>query len=100
MLGRELEQAELYGALSMALAGESQVVVVGGDAGVGKTNLVADLARRAEALGFTVGLGHCLDIGAGISFGPVIEALTTLVAANEDVDSRPRALGMRAFLDL
>jgi DNA-binding CsgD family transcriptional regulator/tetratricopeptide (TPR) repeat protein len=99
LLGRALEQAELYDALSMAMKGEPQVVVVGGDAGVGKTTLVTDLARRAEELGFTVAVGHCLDIEVGISFGPVIEALTTLLAGIEDLDSRPLARRMRAFLD-
>ena len=52
LLGRAREQAELYDALSAASRGEQQVVVVAGDAGVGKTTLVADLAREAESLGF------------------------------------------------
>lgn len=99
LLGREQEQAELYDVLALALKGEPQVVVVGGDAGFGKTTLVADLCRRAEGLGFVVGVGHCLDIEAGISFGPVIEALTALFAGMEDLDSRPLARRVRAFLD-
>ena len=89
LLGREQEQAELYDALSLALKGEPQVVVVAGDAGVGKTTLVADLARRAEELGFTVAIGHCLDIEAGISFAPVVEAVSTLVAGVEDARFPP-----------
>jgi DNA-binding CsgD family transcriptional regulator/tetratricopeptide (TPR) repeat protein len=99
LFGRELEQAELYDALSLALKGEPQVVVVGGDAGVGKTTLVADLARPAEKLGFTVATGHCLDIEANISFAPVIEAVSALVAPVEDPDSRPIARRMRTLLD-
>ena len=99
LLGREREVAELDDALSLALTGEPQVVVVGGDAGIGKTTLIADLTRRAEDLGFTVAVGHGLDIEAGIPFGPVIEALSTLLAKSEDVDSRPLARRMQAFLD-
>jgi DNA-binding CsgD family transcriptional regulator/tetratricopeptide (TPR) repeat protein len=99
LLGRERDIAELDDALSLAMKGEPQVVVVGGDVGVGKTTLVTDLARRAEERGFTVAVGHGLDIEAGISFGPVIEALATLLARIEDVDSRPLARRMRAFLD-
>ena len=57
LLGREQEQAELYDALMLALKGRLRSSVVAGDAGVGKTTLVADLARRAEELGFTVGGG-------------------------------------------
>ena len=99
LLGREREQAELYVALSLALKGEPQTVLVGGDAGIGKTTLVADLARRAEELGFSVALGHCLDIDAGVAFGAVIEAVGGLVARLEDLDSRPCARRMRGLLD-
>jgi DNA-binding CsgD family transcriptional regulator/tetratricopeptide (TPR) repeat protein len=99
MLGRDLEQAELYDALSLALTAEHQVVVVAGDAGTGKTMLLTDLAKRAEELGFSVAVGHCLDIEAGISFGPVIEAVTALIARTEDLEARPLARRMRTIVD-
>jgi DNA-binding CsgD family transcriptional regulator len=99
LLGRERERAELYDALACALKGDPQTVVVGGDAGIGKTTLVTDLARRAEELGVTVAVGHCLDIEAGSSFAPVGEAVSELVARVADPDSRPCARRMRALLD-
>ncbi len=99
LLGRELERSAMYDALSLALKGDHQVVVVAGDAGVGKTTLITDVARRAEDLGYTVAVGHCVDIEARSSFGPVLEALATLLAKVEDVGSRPVARRMRAFLD-
>ena len=91
LLGREQEQAELYDALTLALKGEHQVVVLAGDAGLGKTTLVTDLASRAGELGFAVAVGHCLDIAAGISFAPVFEALSTLLHEVGDDESRPCA---------
>ena len=99
LLGREEEIAQLYDALALAMKGEPQVVVVAGDAGLGKTTLVADLARRAEELGSHVAVGHCLDIEAGISFAPVIEALAALVDEAEVVESRPVARRIATFLD-
>ena len=67
--------------------GDHQVVVVAGDAGVGKTTLINDMARRAEDFGFTVAVGHCVDIEAQISFGPVVEALFAMLLAKvEDVE--------------
>src|SRR4051812_15915660 len=99
LLGREQERAELYDTLSLALKGNHQIVVVGGDAGVGKTAIVDDVSRRAEELGFSVVQGHCLDIEAGISLAPVIEALSTLVARVDDVDARPLARRTRRLLD-
>jgi DNA-binding CsgD family transcriptional regulator/tetratricopeptide (TPR) repeat protein len=100
MLGRDLEQAELYDALALALKGDPQVVVVAGDAGVGKTTLVTDLARRAEELGFTVGVGHCLDIEADISLAPAVEAFRSLLASLVDVESLPVARRVRGLLDV
>jgi DNA-binding CsgD family transcriptional regulator len=99
LLGRERERIELYDALRLSLAGDPQVVVVGGDAGVGKTTLVADLAGRAGELGVSVAVGHCLDIDADISFAPVVEAVTALVARSDDLEKRPLARRMRGLLD-
>ncbi len=100
LLGRERERAELYGALMSTIEGERRTVLVAGDAGIGKTSLVLDLADRAEALGFGVVVGHGLDLEADISFAPAIEAVRVLVARLEDLESRPCARRMRALLDL
>ena len=46
-VGRETELATLTAALESAVAGEPTVVLLGGEAGVGKTRLVAEAAERA-----------------------------------------------------
>ncbi len=99
LLGRERDIAELGEALGLAGQGSPQVVLVGGDAGIGKTTLVADLERRAAELGFTVATGHCLDIGAGISFAPVVEAVRALLAGLDNLQTRPSARRMLTLLD-
>ena len=99
LLGRERERAELDDALALALDGSPQTVLVGGDAGIGKTSLVTDLALRAEERGCRVVVGHCLDIDAGVAFGAVLEAVRELIAPVEDLDSRPCARRMSALLD-
>jgi DNA-binding CsgD family transcriptional regulator len=99
LLGRDAEQAELYDALTLALKGEPQVVVVAGDAGIGKTTLVSDVAVRAGELGFTVAWGHCLDIDAGIAFGAAFEAVGNLILPLTDLEDRPCARRMRSLLD-
>ena len=99
MLGRERDIAELDEALGVAAQGTPQVVLVGGDAGIGKTTLVADLERRAAELGFTVATGHGLDLEAGMSFAPVVEAVRSLLAGVEDLGSRPSARRMLTLLD-
>ena len=99
LLGRERDTAELDEALGLAAQGTPQVVLVGGDAGIGKTTLVASLERRAEHTGFTVATGHCLDLeAAGISFAPAVEAVRALLGG-EDLGSRPSARRMLRLLD-
>ena len=99
MLGRDREIAELDEALGLAGQGTPQIVLVGGDAGIGKTTLVTDLVRRASERGFTVAMGHGLDIEAGISFAPAVEAVRSLLGGVDDLESRPSARRMLALLD-
>ena len=93
LLGRQRDVAELDEALGSAAQGTPQVVLVGGDAGIGKTTLVADLERRAGDVGFTVATGHCLDIEAGMSFAPVVEAVRALLGGSRTSGRAPRRVG-------
>ena len=55
------------------------MVLVSGDAGVGKTTLVAEAARRAAKEGACVLLGRCLE-DVSVSYSPFAEALHHYVA--------------------
>jgi tetratricopeptide (TPR) repeat protein/transcriptional regulator with XRE-family HTH domain len=48
-VGRERELAQLQAHLNAVLAGEGRVVFITGEAGEGKTTLMAEFARRAQA---------------------------------------------------
>jgi DNA-binding CsgD family transcriptional regulator len=77
-IGRVEPLQRLQAALARAAAGEATAVVIGGEAGVGKTRLVAELAARAG--GRRVLSGTCIDLGeGGPPFGPMVEVLRTLV---------------------
>ncbi len=80
VVAREAEAALLTDAYKRAAAGEGRaVVLVSGDAGVGKTTLVAEAARRAAKEGACVLLGRCQeDVSA--SYSPFAEALQHYVA--------------------
>ena len=80
VVARETEAASLNDAYKRAAAGEGRaVVLVSGDAGVGKTTLVAESARRASKEGACVLLGRCQeDVSA--SYAPFAEALQHYVA--------------------
>ncbi|HTC68005.1 MAG TPA: AAA family ATPase [Acidothermaceae bacterium] len=60
-------------------------VVLGGDAGAGKSRLVAELSERARLQGWRVLVGHCLDFGdSSPPYLPFSEALGRLAADSPD----------------
>lgn len=80
MVGRSRELEELRERFTVAAGAEPQVVVVGGEAGIGKSRLVAEFTRALGADGRVV-VGHCLEIGPdGPPFGPFAAMLRSLIA--------------------
>jgi predicted ATPase len=83
-IGREAELATLTAALGSAVAGTPTVVLLGGEAGVGKTRLVEEAAMRARAAGARVLAGSCIELGGeGLAFGPLAHAFRTLMRDTE-----------------
>src|SRR4051812_47156195 len=73
LVGRSAELGQLRG----ALAGAPGAVLVGGDAGLGKTRLIREFAKDAEA---RVLVGGCLELGSdGLPFAPFTTVLRGLV---------------------
>ncbi|WP_327091330.1 helix-turn-helix transcriptional regulator [Nonomuraea sp. NBC_01738] len=76
-VGRARELGALGRALSRAKAGGASTVLVGGEAGVGKTRLIKEFANRAAA---RVLIGGCLELGTdGLPFAPFTAVLRRLV---------------------
>ncbi|MFL5687147.1 MAG: AAA family ATPase [Chloroflexota bacterium] len=79
LVGREGELARLVHALAEARDGHGGTIVIGGEAGIGKTRLVAALEEKADELGFTVLTGACLPAASGSApFAPYAEWLRRL----------------------
>ena len=80
-IGREDELARLTRVLEHARAGEARSVLVAGDAGVGKTRVLAEAAGHAVESGMTVLTGHCVDLGdVGLPYLPFTEVIGVLAA--------------------
>ncbi len=80
-VGRTGELDTLHDALARASAtgGEPQALLLGGEAGVGKTRLVEEFAAAAGRRGAVVALGGCVEIGGdGLPFAPFSTALRAL----------------------
>ena len=74
-------ELELLGAtLGRASAGSAAMVLVGGDAGIGKSRLVEEFCARARREGALIARGGCVPLdGAGLPYGPVVGFLRDLV---------------------
>jgi len=73
LVGRAHELAELQGHLVRAGGGRRQLVLVGGEAGIGKTALVSAFARDAARRGAYVLAGHAYDVTETPPYGPWLE---------------------------
>ena len=85
LIGRVPEMATLEEALGRAEDGEPVVVLVGGEAGIGKSRLVRELADRARERGDLVLEGGCVSLGSdeGLPFAPIAEALRGLARVSD-----------------
>ena len=81
LVGRAAELATVLTAVERAAGGEASVVVLGGDAGVGKTRLLASCSTGAPAAVCCSLVGHCVDLGdAPPPYLPFTEAFARLAA--------------------
>jgi len=73
-VGRDAPLARLTAALERARAGERRLVLIGGEPGIGKTRLMAELCAAAHADGAEVRSGRCFE-EAIAPYQPFVEAL-------------------------
>lgn len=73
LVGRDAERVALVDQLERTLAGTAGTVFIEGEPGIGKTQLVAQLADDAHWRGFTVVWGACTD--PEVAYGAIRDAL-------------------------
>lgn len=73
-VGRDEEIERLTRTMDQLVAGQGQVVLIVGEAGIGKTRTLAQL-RGLEGSKLTWLQGQCLSYGARSPFGPFVEML-------------------------
>jgi DNA-binding CsgD family transcriptional regulator len=80
LVGRAEQLATLDAALAEASHGRPATVLIGGEAGIGKSRLVTEFAERARGSGARVLTGGCLELGTdGLPFAPFTSVLRELV---------------------
>jgi predicted ATPase len=75
LVGREAEFGALQGALDRLQAGVGGIVTIVGQAGIGKSRLVAELREAAEPLDVGWVEGRCLSYGDSIAYLPWLDML-------------------------
>ncbi|MFD0742576.1 helix-turn-helix transcriptional regulator [Phytohabitans flavus] len=79
LVGRDADLSALRDALKRARGDEPTTVLLGGEAGIGKTRLVEEFRRFALGDGVRVLTGQCLELGEeGLPFAPFVAALRDL----------------------
>jgi predicted ATPase len=96
-VGRARELGELERVLDAAQARSGATVLIAGEAGIGKTRLAAEVARRARDAGFKVYLGRSIDlVGTELPFQPFVEALRPLGKPSQ-IDGQTPGSQLRVF---
>jgi tetratricopeptide (TPR) repeat protein len=75
LAGRADELTALQGWIQRAYAGAGQVILISGEAGIGKSRLIADARVFAQERGFTVLQGNCFEPDRTLPFAPFLDLL-------------------------
>jgi DNA-binding CsgD family transcriptional regulator len=81
LIGRVREMEALEMALRAARQGAGQIVLLAGEAGVGKSRLVAEIRQRAAGESFTILEGCCFERDLLFPYAPLVDALRAFLAA-------------------
>jgi class 3 adenylate cyclase/tetratricopeptide (TPR) repeat protein len=93
LVGRDSEQANLRRAVDEALAGHGGLALVAGEAGVGKSRLVAEIGGEAGARGMRVLTGHCVEMDSAPPYLPYVEMIEQAISSPRSPLALREALG-------
>ena len=75
LIGRDAEVGSLDALLDQARLGQGQVVLICGEAGIGKSRLVATMKAAARSAGMPVIEGRCFEYDQGVPYALLISML-------------------------
>ncbi len=88
LIGRQRESRQIYAIWQEAVRGQNRLVLVSGEAGIGKTRLAEDLVERVRRQGHATATARAYAAEGGLAYAPVAEWLRSpaLHSALEQVD--------------
>jgi class 3 adenylate cyclase/tetratricopeptide (TPR) repeat protein len=84
MVGRDIEFGQLVLHLSNVVKGKGAIINVIGEAGIGKSRLIAELQKKEETKRVTFLVGRALSFGRNLSFHPIIDILKSWTGISEE----------------
>jgi DNA-binding NarL/FixJ family response regulator len=87
LVGRGQHAAALDACLDRAQTGDGHVLLLSGEAGIGKTRLVGEAQTRALERGFQVLQGTCFETDRALPYAPFIDLLRGYLAADPTSDA-------------
>jgi DNA-binding CsgD family transcriptional regulator len=107
LIGRVAQLAAFERALDQARRGNGHVILVAGEAGIGKSRLIEEARRSAERVGFLCLRGQCFEQDATLPYAPLIDLLqagwtaasssSALAAAGPELSRQVPALVARFY---
>ena len=97
-VGRRTELEVLDDALDETASGRGGVVLIAGQAGIGKTRLLDEVTRRAREREMTVVWGRCWEAGGAPAYWPWIQSLRAYIRGCDPEQVRSELAGGRAEL--
>ena len=90
---RDAELASLRRLLDDARAGRGRLGLIAGEAGFGKSRLVAEIGDEAEARGIRVLTGHCVEMMGAPPYLPYVEIIEQVISSRRSPLALRQALG-------
>jgi DNA-binding CsgD family transcriptional regulator/Tfp pilus assembly protein PilF len=102
LIGRTAEFAVFHLLLEQAKSGSGHVALLGGEAGVGKSRLVAEVKTSAEREGFLLLQGNCFQADRAFPYAPFLDLLRASFSGSSSLprhhDLLPFAQELSQFL--
>ena len=90
---REPERARLRRLVDDTLVGRGRLALIAGEAGVGKSRLVAEIGDEAQARGMRVLTGHCVEMSGTPPYLPYVEIIEQAISSPRSSVALREALG-------
>lgn len=89
LIGRSPHLATINRHLNQAQEGRGQTLLIAGEAGLGKSRLVAEITAQVASQGWLVLSGHCYETEAALPYAPIIELLRAFNAGRSPAKVMP-----------